>query len=109
MTKSLIIEFDAEDESLLLAFFKKLSIKFRQTETPNEISEEDFFVQNMLQKKYVETGEWKSMDDDERQDAALAEMMAYEQQHPDYKVMNVDESATFLANLKKQLYANSTD
>lgn len=121
MTKSLIIEFDQQDEGLLLALFKKLKVKafdFKAVplkkgdillDTNDEDSEEHIYVQKALQQKFVETGQWKTMTDDDQQDAALAEMMLYEQQRPDYKVMTAEESDTFYATLKKQLYANQSD
>ena len=131
MMKSLIIEFDPQDESLLLALFKKLKVKSIHIaekayekgdiisdtlKTPSKIIlndeddlEEQAFVQNALQQKYVLTGQWEQKTDDERQDLVLAEMMLYEQQRSDYKIMTAEESETFYTTLKKQLYANTAD
>ena len=131
MMKSLIIEFDPQDESLLLALFKKLKVKainiaekaYEKGDiisdtltTPSKIIlndeddlEEQAFVQNALQQKYVLTGQWEQKTDDERQDLVLAEMMLYEQQRSDYKIMTAEESETFYTTLKKQLYANTAD
>ena len=131
MMKSLIIEFDTQDESLLLALFKKLKVKainiaekaYEKGDiisdtltTPSKIIlndeddlEEQAFVQNALQQKYVLTGQWEQKTDDERQDLVLAEMMLYEQQRSDYKIMTAEESETFYTTLKKQLYANTAD
>ena len=131
MMKSLIIEFDTQDESLLLALFKKLKVKAINIaekayekgdiisdtlKTPSKIIlndeddlEEQAFVQNALQQKYVLTGQWEQKTDDERQDLVLAEMMLYEQQRSDYKIMTAEESETFYTTLKKQLYANTAD
>ena len=111
MTKSLIIEFDPKDENLLLALFKKLKVKSMTVSLTNNNDdlEEQAFVQNALHQKYVETGEWAQKTDDERQDLALAEMMRYEQQRSDYKIMTAQESETFYTSLKKQLYADTAD
>ena len=131
MMKSLIIEFDPQDESLLLALFKKLKVKAIHIaekayekgdiisdtlKTPSKIIlndeddlEEQAFVQNALQQKYVLTGQWEQKTDDERQDLVLAEMMLYEQQRSDYKIMTAEESETFYTTLKQQLYANTAD
>ena len=131
MMKSLIIEFDTQDESLLLALFKKLKVKAihiaekayekgdiisETLKIPSKIIlndeddlEEQAFVQNALQQKYVLTGQWEQKTDDERQDLVLAEMMLYEQQRSDYKIMTAEESETFYTTLKKQLYANTAD
>lgn len=122
MNKSLIIEFESQDEGFLLALFKKLKVKTIDFKADplkkgeilpdtinNEDREEQDYIQNALQQKYVHTGQWKNMTDEEKADAALAEMMLYEQQRPDYKVMTAEESDTFYATLKKQLYANPSD
>ena len=66
-------------------------------------NEETVFVQNALREKYVATGEWEKMTEDEKEDSALAEMMNYERQRDDYKIMTVEDSQAFYATLKKQL------
>ena len=65
-------------------------------------------IQNRLINKYVSTGEWAKMTDDERQDASLLEKMLYDEEQPDYKVYSVEESDKILADLKNELYADST-
>jgi hypothetical protein len=98
MTKSLIIEFNEQDENRLFSLFKELKVKIK---TLDETFVERSWVQNELKKKYVQTGEWASMDDDNRQDAVLAEMMLFERQSPDYGVLNERETKDFLAKIKK--------
>jgi hypothetical protein len=97
MTKSLIIEFNEQDENRLLSFFKELKVKIK---TLDETSIERAWVQNELKKKYVHSGEWAAMDDENRQDAVLAEMMLFERQSPDYGVLNERETKNFLAKIK---------
>lgn len=96
MTKSLIIEFNEQDENRLFSLFKELKVKIK---TLDETFIERSWVQNELTKKYVQTGEWASMDDENRQDAVLAEMMLFERQSPDYGILNEKETKDFLAKI----------
>lgn len=98
MTKSLIIEFNEQDENRLLSFFKELKVKIK---TLDDTSVERSWVQNELTKKYVQTGEWASMDDENRQDAVLAEMMLFERQSSDYGILNEIETKDFLAKINR--------
>ncbi len=124
MTKSLTIEFDPKDENFLLALFQKLKVRVsknggqelvrkRVVDSSNALAdsenEEILFVQNALRERYVTTGEWEKMTKDEKEDSALAEMMNYERQRDDYKIMTAEESQAFYATLKKQLYADTND
>jgi hypothetical protein len=43
-------------------------------------------IRERLRLKYVVTDEWLTMDDEERQDAALLEGMLYDKEQPDYEV-----------------------
>ena len=61
-------------------------------------------VRTRLTEKYVKTGEWETMDEEEREDAALGEMMIFAQEQPDYKVYSIEESAQILADLKAECY-----
>ena len=63
-------------------------------------NDEIVFVQNALREKYVTTGEWEKMTEDEKEDSALAEMMNYERQRDDHKIMTAEESQAFYATLK---------
>lgn len=98
MTKSLIIEFNEQDENRLFSLFNELKVKIK---TLDETFIERSWVQNELTKKYVQTGEWASMDDENRQDAVLAEMMLFERQSPDYGVLNERETKDFLAKMNR--------
>ena len=98
MTKSLIIEFNEQDENRLLTFFKELKVKIK---TLDETSVERSWVQSELTKKYVQTGEWVSMNDENRQDAVLAEMMLFERQSSDYGILNEIETKDFLAKINR--------
>ncbi len=98
MTKSLIIEFNEQDENRLLSFFKELKVKIK---TLDDTSVERSWVQNELTKKYVQTGESASMDDENRQDAVLAEMMLFERQSSDYGVLSERETKDFLTKINR--------
>ena len=124
MTKSLTIEFDPKDEFFLLALFQKMKVRVSKNggqelvheqviDSSNAFAdsekEEILFVQNALREKYVTSGEWEKLTEDEKEDSALAEMMNYERQRDDYKIMTVEDSQAFYATLKKQLYADKND
>jgi hypothetical protein len=98
MTKSLVIEFNEQNENRLLTLFRELKVKIK---TLDDTFIERSWVQNELANKYVKTGEWASMDDDDRQDAVLAEMMLFERQSSDYGVLNEEETKDFLAKIKR--------
>lgn len=73
----------------------------------SKLTDEQTWVRQQLTEKYVETGEWENMDDEDRQDAALGEMMLYAKMQPDYEIYTESETKSFLTNLKKDLYALS--
>jgi hypothetical protein len=104
MTKSIIIEYNEQDENVLFDFLKKIRARINSPKTA-----ERRWVQKELTKKYVQTGLWATMSDDDRQDATLAEMMAFQRQQPDYEVLSVQESRQFLANLKQSLHGTSIE
>ena len=80
--------------------------KASDTEGRDEDESERLWAQNQLFEKYVKTGEWEKMDDDERQDASLAEMMYYSHNQPDYAVLSDEETESFLKQLENGTYAD---
>ena len=60
-------------------------------------------VRQRLHDKYVVTGLWANMNDDEREDAAHAETIIYTQAQPDYRVYSETESKNYRAKLRKKL------
>ena len=99
MTKSIIITYNESDESLLMAFFKKIKVKTETLQPKSEIET----IRKRLYNKYVVTGLWVNMNDEEREDAALAETMIYAQEQPDYHVYSEAESKNYRAKLRKKL------
>ena len=98
----------------VFAFLHSLQLPFKvitkdfalDTEGVDEEEQKRVWVQNQLFDKYVKNGEWGKMDDEERQDASLAEMMYYNRMHSDYAVLSEEEAEDFLQQLENGTYAN---
>ena len=99
---------ESKDLKMLLDLARRLQIPFRiqEVESFEPESLETITVRTRLTEKYVSTGEWDNMDDDERQDASLLEMMLFAEEQPDYKIYSVEESAQMLADLKAECHAD---
>jgi hypothetical protein len=118
MQTTLIFQYDdAAKIQQILNLANQLKMQFqlvdtlpiRLSETDNGVWDADIYpiIQQRLIQKYVITGEWEAMDDDERQDASLLEKMLYDKEQPDYEVHSEADTKSFLTNLKKDLYALS--
>ena len=95
-----------------IAFFNRLKIPFQNIEKDtapldDPESEETLWVRNQLTEKYVKTGAWDTMDDDDRQDAALGEMMLFSQAQPDYHVFTAAESKAYRTQLRQKLMSDA--
>jgi hypothetical protein len=94
------------DRVLTLLRREKVSFTF---ESATQENEQDALrtaaIRERLRVKYVLNGEWASMDDEDRQDAALLEGMLYDKEQPDYEVYSEADTKNYLNNLKKQLHA----
>jgi hypothetical protein len=75
-----------------------------QTEEENDLIRTTA-IRERLRVKYVINGEWLTMDDEERQDAALLEGMLYDKEQPDYEVYSEADTKAFYNTLKQQLHA----
>jgi hypothetical protein len=62
-------------------------------------------IRERLRLKYVVSGEWATMNEDDRQDAALLEAILYNKEQPDYTVYSEADTKSFFNDLKKQLNA----
>jgi hypothetical protein len=98
---------DRNDNTLQrgLNYLKSLGLSFHINEAfhVSENTEEEaerLWVQSQLHKKYVETHQWQTMDDEDRQDAVLAETLLYIEQKGDNKPLSVAETQDFLEKLK---------
>jgi hypothetical protein len=106
MTKSITITYKEADEGLLMAFFKRLKIAIK-SEKKTDDDHEIEMVRKRLHDKYVVTGQWVKMDDEEREDAAHAESMIYAKEQPDYEVFSIEETDAYLTDLKNELTSNA--
>jgi hypothetical protein len=108
---SLTIQFsDSSKLQKVINFIKRLQLPFQIVESGTE--EETLWephihaiIQKRLIDKYVSTGEWAKMDDEERQDASLLERMLYDAEQPSEGHLPESETSQFLSDLKKGLYA----
>ncbi len=62
-------------------------------------------IRERLRQKYVTTGEWATMDDEDRIDASLLEGMLYDRENGNIETHSEADTAAFYKNLKKELYA----
>jgi hypothetical protein len=86
-----------------LNYLKSLGLAFRiKEETPKEEDDDETVaVRERLRLKYVVTGEWKNMDEEDREDAVLLETMLWKREQPDYEVLSEEETMNILARLKE--------
>ena len=57
-------------------------------------------IRERLRHKYVTTGAWATMDDEDRQDASLLEGMLYDRENEHSEVYSEADTAAFYKNLK---------
>ena len=94
----------------IVAYLRRLKISFQlEPDTESELHNWDAelypIIQKRLTEKYVTTGEWEKMNDDERQDASLLEAMLWQKEQPYEGHLPESDTRQFLADLKKGLYA----
>ncbi len=94
MTKNVSISFNAEDENVLMAIFKKFNIKIKSSK-----KSEDEIIQQRLNDKYVLTGIWSTMSSEDREDAAHAETLIYRKEVGE-KFLTKEEVNVFLTELE---------
>lgn len=85
MTKTMTIEINENDESVLLEIFKKFKVKIKDIRLTNEQQ----IIRENLHKKYVTSGEWDEMGLEEREDAVLNEQIEFYQTEPKVDMDNV--------------------
>ena len=117
--QALIIPFSHADTDIQFIIKRLLDLKkdfqvkdldafFTETDSSSTIwdNAQHTAVRKRLTHTYVKSGAWNSMNDDERQDAALLEKMMFQEEKANYTVHSVDESAHILANLKAELHGD---
>ena len=82
----------------LLKFLYRERIAFSFDPTPS-VSEEDLAIQERLRAKYVESGQWATMNLDEKEDAALLESMLYDREKG-IDILTPKEQSDFLSELR---------
>ena len=91
-----------------LNYLKSLGLAFRIKEETAKEEEDDetLAIRERLRLKYVVTGEWQNMNEEDREDAVLLETMLWKREQPDYEIVSEDESEAFLKSLENGTYAN---
>lgn len=105
MTKSIIITYKEADENFLMTFLKKMKVK--TSVVSNSDSDEITIVRQRLHDRYVVSGEWSQMSDEDREDAAHAETMIYAREQPDHHVFSIKETEAYFKNFEKKLRVNA--
>ena len=104
---TIIAQFDdATKLEKVIALFKSLKVPFQFDNSAIEVNKEEdaamnAFIQDRLIKKYVVTGQWDKMDDEERQDASLLEKMLLTETEADFESVTAEEADLFLSKLKQ--------
>jgi signal recognition particle receptor subunit beta len=93
----------------ILNFIKQEKVPY--VVVPNEEADEEDAVRTAairerLRLKYVTTGAWDTMDDEDRLDASLLEGMLYDTENGRVERYSEADTADFYKNLKKELYAD---
>lgn len=102
MKETAIIEFDVKDKDVLMTIFERFKVVFK-SKTEIETNEE-LAVRAALNAKYVQTGLWQKMDDEERMDAAHAETLIFRKEKGEFdEKLTEDEAQIFLAEMESKL------
>lgn len=97
------ITLDTNQESHLERFIR-LAEQLKIAITVNKQSEETtdtLWIQSQLYEKYVKTGKWQNMDDEDRQDAVVLEKMLLTETRADFETVSIDEAEDFLNKLRQ--------
>ncbi len=102
MKETAIIEFDVKDKDVLMTIFERFKVVFK-SKTEIETNEV-LAVRALLNAKYIQTGLWQNMDDEERMDAAHAETLIFRKNNDEYDEKLTDrETQSFLSEMEFQL------
>ena len=101
MKKSITITYDEADEPFLFALFERLEIEvkpIKSTDTDNEKA----VIHQRLHEKYVATGLWEKLNEEERKAAVHAETLHYQEEQGEAYQSQI-EASTFVKDLNNQL------
>lgn len=101
MTKSITITYDETDEPFLLALFERLKIEVKPIES-NDSDNEKAIIHQRLHEKYVATGLWAKLNDEERKEAVHAETLHYQEEQGEAYQSQIDAGA-FVKDMNNQL------
>ena len=106
---TITIQFDDTTKlDKILNFIKRMKVPFKVLELPennehHKDSENNAQIQARLVEKYVKTGKWENMDDEERLDASLLEKMLYLEETGQTELLNYEENNAFKNEMKSWL------
>lgn len=83
----------------VLQFLYREHIAFSFEPSPT-LSPDDLAIRERLHNKYVQTGEWQSMNLDEKEDAAILESMLYLEETEQAIPLSPEEDADFKNEIK---------
>ena len=86
----------------LLKFLYRERIAFSFEPTPS-VSEEDLAIRERLRAKYDVSGQWATMNLDEKEDAAILEKMLYLEETGQAEPLSVEENNAFSNEMKSWL------
>ncbi len=101
MTKSITITYDEADEPFLLALLERLEIKVKPVEL-TDLDNEKTIIHQRIHEKYVATGLWEKLNDEERKEAVHAETLHYQEEQGEAYQSQI-EAGAFVKDMNNQL------
>ena len=102
MTITISNQVESSKFEKLLKFLYQERIAFSFEPSPSA-SEDDLAVQERLRDKYVASGQWATMNPDEKEDAAILEKMLYLEETGQTSPLNAEENTDFANEMKSWL------
>ena len=106
---TITIQFDDTTKlNKILNFIKRLKVPFHILDPQGDPetlwdAHTNTIIQARLIEKYIKTGEWDKMDDEERQDASLLERMFYLEETGQADPLSLEENRAFANEMKSWL------
>lgn len=101
MTKSITISYDEADEALLLALFERLGITIEDMAASDSDMEREV-IRQRLNEKYVLTGLWEKLNEEERKTAVRVEKAHFQEERGNSYESQIEADA-FLKDMNNQL------
>ncbi len=107
ITISNSVESSKYEKLLKFLYRERIAFSFEPTPSPQEssrtVSEEDLAIRERLHNKYVLSGQWATMNLDEKEDAAILEKMLYLEETGQAEQLSVEENNAFSNEMKSWL------